>query len=179
MSCTSGMSQGTRRALGCFALVMAGCGFFDDGISDYERTQKAKAEAEENLKTAGAKLERKQYPLGDAWAVDLSGIEFTEEILAMLSGLDRIAELNVSNSQLTDEELKQIVAAKGGVLFKVDVSNNDLSDAALAHLADCLYLSELNANGTKMSQAGVKQMNAARAANSLVRKELKTVKVAL
>ncbi|HUQ70827.1 MAG TPA: hypothetical protein VM165_14955, partial [Planctomycetaceae bacterium] len=58
-------------------LIGTGCRPDPKGPGSFHATMQAATEAEESLNKLGAKLERKQYPPGPAWAVDLSGKDVT------------------------------------------------------------------------------------------------------
>src|SRR5690606_22518267 len=117
------------------------------------------------------------YPLGSAWTIDLSGQEIDDEVLEALRGLDRIAELNLSNTKLTDAQLEQIAQPEiGGVLTEVDLSGTEVGDAGLNHLTSG-FLTRLNLKGTKVTDAGVRQWQQQRAADKKIRKPFKRVKI--
>src|SRR5262245_56529913 len=104
----------TRRAAAAAlvaALAVAGCSR-RGGPSDYERFQRVTKDEEQrrqdlagSLKGQGAKLEKKRYPLGEGWAIDLRGVPVTDQLLSDVSKLLYVSELNLSKTNVTDAHL--------------------------------------------------------------------------
>lgn len=155
------------------ALLATGCGGDDGtGASSYQAQEKARANAEERLKSLGAKLERKQYPPGEAWAVDLSGKEITDEIWTALQGLDHIAEMNFSGTKFTDEHIRNLNPLSG-LLINLNLSSTEVGDAGLEQL-EAMRLMQLDVSKTKATPQGVAQVLKKRSENpQIMIKQLK------
>jgi hypothetical protein len=161
-------------------LALSGCGFFDNpnGPGSFQAVMEAEKSAEESLKSQGAILERKQYPLGSAWAVDLKGREVTDKTFEALKRLDHVAELNLSGTKITDNDMKHFAdSGFAGVLFDLDLSKTEVSDEGLGQLTKSKYLSKLNLAGTKVTDEGVARWQKARSADEQVAQNFKKVKI--
>ena len=100
-------------------------------------------------------MEKKNFPgFGAAWAVDLSGRPITAATFDNLARAGKIAELNLSNTNLTDADMKR-VAGVSDVCTHLDLSNNDITDTGLGELKNMLFIKEVNLAGTKCTQNGV------------------------
>jgi hypothetical protein len=180
------MTRGINRS-GCFhglciasLLATCGCGFFHDpnGPGSLQAITKAEKSAEETLKGQGAILERKQYPPGSAWAVDLSGQDVTEITFEALKRLDHIAELDLSKTKITDEHMKHFAdSAFAGVLVDLNLSNTEVSDAGLNELRVSRFLTNLNLTGTKVTEEGAARWQKARSADDTVSPNFKKVRI--
>src|SRR5262245_12032708 len=116
--------------LAFLAFVLAGCGK-GDGLSDYERQKKTQEEAAEGLRGIGGTAALKSFPpFGDGWVVELKGATLDDSVLANLKKLERIAELNLSKSNMSDEWAESINGI-AGVVAKLDMSHTALTDAGL------------------------------------------------
>jgi hypothetical protein len=129
-----------------------------DGLSDYERMKKKQEGAAAALRKAGAKVTEVRYPQGDAWAIGLSGRTINDELLGRLKELGRIAELDLSKSTVTDDQLAKVNEVEiGSLLVKLDLSHTAVTDAGLDKLTNLLVLGNLNLTGTKATPAGVER----------------------
>jgi hypothetical protein len=155
-----------------FGIVFAGCGDDGTGPGSYQAVEQAKSQSEETLKTQGAKLERKKYPPGDAWAVDLSGKEINDETWAALQMLDRIAELNLSGTKFSDEHI-ELLNPLSGLLINLNLSKTEVTDAGLEKL-EAIRLMELDVTQSKVTAQGAAEIARKRAADpKIVFKNLK------
>jgi len=158
-------------------LLLGGCGG-GDGDSDYQQMIEDQKAGEEALKSQGAKFERRKYPQGEAWSVDLSGQTLSEEVLQQLTTVGPISELNLSGSTATDAHASKINSPEiGGYLLKLDLSKTEFSDTGLAELKDLNLLRELIVTGTKVTQAGITKFQEDRQANPNVPSFFKAVSV--
>jgi hypothetical protein len=169
-------------AVGLAALLLlvsaAGCGSSDGGPGSYQAVKRAADEAEETLKSKGGTLERKSYPLGSAWAVDLSGCEIDETVTSALENLDHLAELNLKDAKLMDADLERIAGLKNsGFLTDVDLSGTAVTDAGLMHLAEKGFLTKLSVSGSQVTDAGIKEWEQQRASNPSVKGGFKKVAI--
>lgn len=153
--------------------LLAGCK--GDGLSDYDRMKKGQQDAADSLRAAGAKLREVPHPQGDSWAVGLSGLTITDELLVRLKGLGRITELDLSKSTITDDHMARLNEVEiGSVLRKLDLSNTAVTDAGLDNLTNLMILGDLNLSGTKVTAAGVERFRKRRQEDSRIMAMFKT-----
>jgi uncharacterized protein YjbI with pentapeptide repeats len=132
-------------------VALSGCG---DGLSEYERIKKKQDEAAASLQSVGGKASLKNYPQGEAWAVDLSGATLSDGVFEDLKRLKRITELNLSKSNASDAMMDHVNEI-GTLLLKLDLSQTAVTDAGLEKLQGLVLLMDFNLTGTKVTQAGV------------------------
>src|SRR6266542_3614813 len=138
--------------LGLILLTIAlGCGG-GDGPSDYERAKKTQTDAVAALQQVGGKVVEFRHPKGDAWKVQLPGVQFTDETFAHLQALGRIAGLNLSKSSVTDADMPKINEI-GKLFLELDLSYTAVTDAGLDALTDLYVLGDLNLVGSKATPA--------------------------
>jgi hypothetical protein len=139
---------------GLALLTGVGCGKGEaDGA--YARELQTKENAATTIEGAGGKITRKSYPiLGPALAVDLSGKQLSPQIFDQLVQAGTIAELNLSNTNLTDGDMKRVNGVVG-TCGNLNLSNTAISDTGLGELNNMLAIRELNLAGTQCTQAGV------------------------
>jgi hypothetical protein len=112
---TDSLSIG-RATVGIFVaalLLLPGCGP-NDGLSDYDRKVQGEQKVSESLASQGAKVQQKHYPQGSAWAVNLSGLTITDDLLRQVKQLGNVTELDLSKSTITDDQL--------GLLSELDLN---------------------------------------------------------
>ena len=145
----------TGFAIGLALVGVAGCGK-SDSHGAYQRELEMRQNASSSLETQANKMEKKKYPgFGDAWAVDLSGKQVTSATFDNLARAGYISELNLSNTNLSDTDMKR-VAGVTNVCTHLDLSNNpNISDTGLSEMITMLFAREINLAGTKCTQAGV------------------------
>lgn len=155
--------------LGFLLLLAALPGCKGDGLSDYQREQNQKESALEALHTQGAKVETKSYPqfarFGSAYAVNLSGATITPETFENLKGLQRVSELDLSKSSLTDDQMDQLNEV-ANFLVRLDLSNTAVTDAGLEKLTNLNLCFNLILTGAKVTPAGVEGFKQQRLARS-------------
>ncbi len=136
-----------------FLAVLSGCK--GDGLTDYQREEIKKEECLNTLRAQGAKITQKNYPrYGNGYVVDLSGAQLTDSTFQNLKELKRVAELDLSKSSLTDDQMDQL----NGVAFflaKLDLRNTAVTDAGLQKLTNLNFCFDLYLAGTKVTKAGV------------------------
>jgi hypothetical protein len=173
----------TRRSLMALVVLLglslAGCSpDVDAGPGSYEATAKMAQSAEEFFKSKGATLTRKHYPPGDAWVVNLSGKEVTDETFQKLEELDHVAELNLSGTAVTDAHMKLLNSQEvGGLLVDLDLSNTGITDAGLKEFTIARYLMKLSIAGSKITEQGLKAWQTARRADQGVPAPYKNPKI--
>src|SRR4051794_29697074 len=145
-------------------LLLAGPGCTKgDGLSDYEREQKKKEAAATAIEAAGGTVTTKHYDFGpgrsgDGKVVDLHGKQITDDIFASMKLIGHVAELDLSGSTVTDDQLAKLNEPDvGTLLIRLDLSNTAVTDAGLAKLTDLYVLLNLKLVGTKVTPAGVQR----------------------
>src|SRR5262249_44110157 len=122
-----------------------------DGLSDYERTQKKSEDAREGIRAMGGSVEVVHYPQGDGFGIKLSGAQISDDLFGYMKQLRRVAELDLSRSSITDEQLSKLNEFEVGTLVvKLDLSHTAVTDAGLENLTALYVLRELKAVGTKV-----------------------------
>src|SRR5262245_1445429 len=155
----------TRRAYLVILFTVTGCGK-GDGLSDYERAQKKKDDAAAAIRSLGGEVTTVRYPQEDGWAVKLRGAKITDDTFLQLKTLGRVAELDLSKSSITDDQLGQLNEQDVGTLIvKLDLSHTAVTDAGLEKLSNLYVLSLLKLVGTKVTAAGVERFKQQRLAN--------------
>lgn len=145
-------------ALGAALFAACGCGPDPNGPGSLHAITKAQDSAKEALEASGAKMERKQYPLGEGWVIDLAGETVSDSVFGALKRLDNVAELNLSGTNISDAEMENFADPKvSGTLVKLDLSNTEVSDDGLEQLKECRFLMNLNLSKTGVTEAGVEK----------------------
>jgi hypothetical protein len=148
----------------------ASCGVSSGGLSDYDRAVQEEQAKASTLASAGAKTQKKTYPVGEGWVVDMTGVTVTDDLLRQLKQLGRIAELDLKKSTVTDDHLALMhELGLHVVLFKLDLSHTAVTDAGLEHLNGNIFLGDLNLTGTKVTPTAVNKFKKNRLADPKVR----------
>lgn len=141
-----------------------------DALSDSEREQKKKEDALASLREQGGSVTQKNYPPhGNGYVVDLKGAQITDRTFENLKELQRVTDLDLSKSSITDEQMDQLNQAVV-VLLKLNLSNTKVTDAGLDKLTNLKMCFDLNLTGTQVTPAGVerfKQQHARRSNTKL------------
>ena len=147
-----------------FLLLAALPGCKKDGLTDYQREENKKEERLTTLRDGGAKVTQKNYPPhGHAYVVDLSGAQLSDSTFQNLKDLKRIAELDLSKSSLTDDQMDQLNSV-AQYLIKLDLRNTAVTDAGLQKLTNLNLCFDLYLAGTQVTPAGVEQFKTQRLA---------------
>jgi hypothetical protein len=165
-------------AVALAALALAGCGKSYDGVSDYDREQQAKQAAAEAARNSGLKMTEKNYPLGKGWVVDMKGLTVTEDHFRQLKAVGNVAELDLSRSTITDDQLgrmRELGAA--ATLFKIDLSHTAVTDAGLEKLEGLPLLANVTVTGTKVTPAGAEKYKKSRLENPQILPQLRYTNV--
>jgi hypothetical protein len=158
--------------------LLAGCsGHGERAVNDVQRMEMIKQDVAGQIKAKGGEAEKRTYRLGEGWAVKLANATIDDEVIGLLKQLNHVAELDLSGSTVTDEQMNKIAREAGGVLHKLNISNTQLTDAVMDALADRIVLGELVATGSKITQAGVAKFKSKRQANPNVRIKNTVVKL--
>ena len=160
--------------LGLMSVLFAGCG---ESVSEIERAQQIKADASEQLKSLGGQVTPKDYPgFGQGMVVELQGASIDEDVIDCLAQLERVSELNLAKSTVTDEQFAEI-AKVCGFLTRLDLSNTAVTDACFESMSNLGVLRDLNVAGTKVTAAGIQQFQSKRKADPRIRPMFKNTKV--
>jgi hypothetical protein len=148
------------RVLGLSALLtlsllatLPGCGSAPDSKSEVKKRN----EVLNSLQEQQAKITTKNYaPYGNGYVVDLSGARLTDETFAKLKELQRVTELDLSKSSITDAQMDKVneIAL---VLLRLDLSNTAVTDAGLAKLTKLNRCLNLKLAGTKVTKEAVER----------------------
>jgi hypothetical protein len=128
-----------------------------DVLSDSQREEKMREEAIASLREQGGTVTTKNYhPQGNGYVVDLKGAQLSDRTFENLKDLQRVTELDLSKSSLTDEQMDQLnqVAL---VLLKLNLSDTKVTDAGLDKLTNLKMCFDLNLAGTPVTAAGVER----------------------
>ena len=83
----------------------------------------------------------------------------TDDLIQQLGELQNLAELNLSKSTVTDEQLGKIHDLMLCVrCFKIDLSNTAITDAGIDKLVNIGTLSDLYVRGTKVTKAATERL---------------------
>ncbi len=166
------------RSLRITLLLLVGSimGCSEDAATIFKRHEQSQQAAADQIKAAGGEASQKTYPLGEAWVVKLSGVKLTDEIFESIKVLQRVAELDLSKSSITDVEMPRVVEASGGMLFKLNLSDTAVTDGCVPALTDLVLLSEVDLAGTKVSKGAIAKMNEARKKDPKIMPQFKTTR---
>jgi hypothetical protein len=138
-------------------LALSGCGP-KDGLSDNDRRMLAMQQGADGLRSLGAKVEERNYSMGNAWSVSLHGMTISDDLLRQVRGLGNISELDLSKSTLTDDQMALFNELGLGTLaLKLDFSHTALTDTGFEKLDNLRFLGQLNLTGTKITSAAVER----------------------
>lgn len=171
-------------ALLCVLLLIAtGCSNYS-GPSEYEQKKRAKQSFMDEVAAQGGRAEQKQFSKygksGQAWSIDLSGATISDDLIESMTTLGPIAELDLSKSSITDEQLIRFDELElGRLVLKLDLSDTAISDAALAELDNFYVLEHLILKATKVTPQAVERFKKAQQSNSKVLQPFKNPKVEL
>jgi hypothetical protein len=138
-------------------VALAGCNS-GSGLSEIEKIQKKKDDAKAAIEHAGGQVTVFHHSLGDGWTVNLSGAQISDDLFDHLKALERVAELDLSRSSVTDDQLGKLnEQGVGNLITKLDLSNTAVTDAGLEKLTGLGMLSQLKVVGAKVTAAGVQR----------------------
>lgn len=142
-----------RLAMSClFLAVVFGGGVPTEAIADDDDSPAAK----ELRELGGIVLPVAQND--DRYDVSLHLTEqpITDETLALVAKLGRVAWLNLAGTEVTDDGLKHLADMES--LEKLHLERTKISDAGLKHLTNLKSLQYLNLYGTNVTDAGLKSI---------------------
>lgn len=182
------LSHRDHRPLPCaimysLLLIATGCSSYS-GPSEYEQKKRAKQSFTDEVAAQGGKAEQKQFSKygksGQAWSINLSGATISDDMIESMTTLGHIAELDLSKSSITDEQLIRFEElGLGRLVLKLDLSNTAISDAALAELDNFYVLEHLLLKGSQVTPQGVERFKQAQQSNAKVLQPFKNPKVEL
>jgi hypothetical protein len=172
------MKNGIRKAgRFCFLIMIAallGCGR-GSTESEYLKIRKSQEVAADNLRTKGMVVETRRYPQGEAVAIALKGATVDDALFERLKTVGHITELDLSGTNITDEQMARLnEKAIGSLLLILDLSNTQVSDEGLAKLDNLLLLMNLKVKGTKITAEGVQNFLDKRRTNPSIPNQFKT-----
>lgn len=146
--------------LALVALSFSGCSSYS-GPSEYEQQLSEKEQFIKMVADLGGHAEEKHFQQTgvdrNAWVIDLHGANVTDEVVQALIErvkLGYIAELNLSGSTLTDDQLAQLDAGRIGIsLVKLDLSNTGITDRGLDQVNGMTLMMELKLSGSGVTRA--------------------------
>ena len=171
-------------ALVCSLIVIGtGCSNYS-GPSEYEQKKQAKQSFMDEVAAQGGRAEEKLFTKygksGKAWSIDLSGATVNDDMIESMTALGHVAELNLSKSSITDEQLIRFDERElGRLVLKLDLSHTAITDAALAELDNFYVLEHLILKGAKVTPQGVERFKKAQQSNPKVLAPFKNPKVEL
>lgn len=128
-------------------------------MSDSERIKAANDAAVAAIEKAGGKVEKKKTAYGDAFSVDLSGKQLSDELIEHINTLKVVSRLNLSKSSVKDSHLGKLTIC---TFNKVDLSQTDVTNQGILKFAECGVLREINVTGSKVTNEGIKAFQKAR-----------------
>ena len=148
------------------------------GPSDFDLAQQARQKAVDLLSTKGARVTEKTYPIGKAYAVNLSGQTITPDLLDQLKALGHVSELDLSKSTVTDDHLgKMSQLGLTNTMAVLDLSNTGVSDEGLNRLENMIFLLRMNLAGSKCTKAGADKFRRNREAQVNIKTRNPTIKL--
>ncbi|MBL8851187.1 MAG: hypothetical protein JNG89_16015 [Planctomycetaceae bacterium] len=163
------------------AVVLAGCccGCRPSApANEYQQLVETLKSSEDRLNAVG-KIERKTYPPGSAWSIDLHGATIDDQIIQDIVSLDLVSELLLGGATITDAQLQTLLTSdRTGYLNVLDISKTAITDAGVAGVADKKYLQTLNVQGSQVSEAFAAKLNSDRQGNNDIPAMFKVVAVA-
>jgi hypothetical protein len=149
------------------------------GPSDYELMVEERKAAAASASSQGAKYTLKQYPLGEAYVVDMSGMTITDDLIRQIHTMGKVSELDLSRSTITDDQLGLMHdIGMDTFVFKLNLSHTGVTDAGLAKMSGGgLFLSEVNLVGTKVTPTAVAEFKRKRQSLPQARVKNTTVKL--
>jgi hypothetical protein len=157
------------------ALLVVGC--VGGGVSLSEREKQGETNSSSTLQDQGGTVTEKTYPpYGSGYEVKLSGAQVNDATFTHLKKLQRVAELDLSRSSITDEQMGQLNEV-ANLLVRLDLSSTAVTDEGLEKLTNTYVLFNLNLAGTKCTPAGVERFKAKRLASPHTRVKNPNVKL--
>jgi hypothetical protein len=159
---TTVFTAGARRPGGSGPCVLLAVAFLAalpgckrETVSLAEREKMQETDVVSSLQQQGGTVKEKNYPpYGNGYVVNLSGARLTDDTFKNLKGLKRLADLDLSKSSITDDQMDQLNDV-ANLLVRLDLSHTAVTDAGIEKLTRTYVLFNLNLAGTKVTPAGV------------------------
>jgi len=130
-----------------------------------------------SLREQNVAVTPKSYPpFGNGYVVDLSGAQVTDGTFAKLKELQRVTELDLSKSSITDAQMDKVNQI-AFVLLRLNLSHTAVTDAGLEKLTDLNKCMHLNLVGTKVTREAVERFKQQHARRPEVRNKLPEMEV--
>jgi len=143
-------------------LAAAGCNK-GAGLSEVERAQKPKDDAKAAIERMGGVVTVFHHRLGDGWSVNLSGAQISDELFDHLKTMGRVADLDLSRSTVTDDQVARLgEPGVGNLITKLDLSHTAVTDSGLEKLTGLGVLAQLKLVGTKVTPQGAERFKSER-----------------
>lgn len=161
--------------------VFCGCSSYP-AVSEFEQQELKKKEFLEQVVAVNGTATEKEFSLfnkkGPAWVIKLPGAKITDELVALIPSIGNIAELDLSNSTITDEQLLKLDSEKAGrYVLTLDLSGTPISDSGFGGLKNFYVMQKATLKGSKVTSAGVDRFKSTYNANAdvpgIVKKGLK------
>ncbi len=144
---------------------VSGCNSYS-GPSEYDKFKQSQQSFIDQIAAAGGTASKEGKSLHGfqmtGWLIDLTNAQLTDKMIDTLIEVakeDPVFQLNLSKSNITNEQLAKLDAGK--VLQKMvdlDLSNTAITDAGLDQLSNLHCLMDLNLKGTAATSAGAKRL---------------------
>jgi hypothetical protein len=158
---TGGLSLKPRMVLAGVLLALAGCSNVSEEASTQTiRLRQTETELSGQLTQQGWEVKKE----GGLWRGAYSGSALTDEMLQSLQGFGRFAALDLSNQQLSKEQIKLISQLDD--LMRLDLSGTNVTDEDLNTLNACPALMMIDVTDTQVTPAAAKAWVAARRKNN-------------
>jgi hypothetical protein len=156
--------------------ILPGCS--RERLSDAQLEEKKTDALITELRGQGT-VEPKSYPpAGNGYVVDLKGVQLTDHTFQVLNELQRVAELDLSNSSLTDDQMDKLneLAPR---LLKLDLSNTKVTDAGLEKLTKLKFCMNLKLTGTGVTPAAAERFKQEHKRNPKARVKIPELQIQL
>lgn len=137
--------------------VSAGCGQ-PEAVGALKRLKQAKSAAVAEIEARGGTATIKDYGPGSGYILDLRTVPIDDDFLAELTPLKHITEIDLSDSDVTDEQLQKLAKVRGvGVILKLDVSGTQIGDAGIMAFVKHNLLCQLDVQNSNVTPAAIKK----------------------
>lgn len=153
------LSGRVRAMAGGLILIVfsAGC-TQPEAVGALKRLEQSKSEAVAEIEAYGGTATKKDYGPGSGYVLDLRTVPIDDDFLAELTPLRHITEIDLSDSDVTDEQLQKLAKVRGvGVIIKLDVSGTQIGDAGIMAFVKHNLLCQLDVQDSNVTPAAIKK----------------------
>ncbi|MGQ0636084.1 MAG: hypothetical protein ACT4QC_15845 [Planctomycetaceae bacterium] len=154
--------------------LFGGCG--GTAVSEHETVLNREQTFIASVDAAGGHAKKKFFRLygkeGDAWLIDLHGAKIDDRIIDLICALPLnsitpyVAELDLSESTITDAQLLKLDDAKvGRTVMVLNLNHTEITDKSLEMLKNFYCLDKLGLKGTKISREAIQRFRRSQQAN--------------